>query len=482
MEVRNERNFRDANGYHIKKYHIPAPPVSPRVSEPGSDLESSAVKASVTVEISTTPGLTDEELSPSKDKAPSSSHSIPVKATEVVTPVNADSKPNLWTELFKGSENLHKTGEAFQLPSGEACVRIPNSIIEKNKKAWECFILGQFYHEPPSQGTIHNIVNGIWSKQFRDISVSKMEGNAFLFRIPHAATRRRVIKQGLWHIEGQTMFVADWVPRVIPDKPELTSAHIWLELRDVPLQCFNEEALERIAGLVGHPKCLHPSTINKANLEVAKVLTLKDPRVPLLEAVNAQFESGEIRRIKVSSPWMPPVCPHCKEIGHSLKHCTAAPILCKQCKSRTHSAETCQKAKAAETKPNQSRRAKARSREAPFPTETPASGSFTSTDITFSESGLGKSGDQELEKGSTSGRTSTQQDHQKLKTSEEPEPGQINIDAVSVGIRTDSSDIDSSEAEAERQIAEKESRAVLSGSKKKHKKKKSKRGKGPKSH
>lgn len=351
---------------------LPAP-VSPRVSESGSDLESSAVKTSVTVEISTTPGLSDEELSPSKDKAPSSSQSIPVKATEVVTPVNVDSKPNLWTELFKGSENLHKTGEAFQLPSGEACVRIPNSIIEKNKKAWECFILGQFYHEPPSQGTIHNIVNGIWSKQFRDISVSKMEGNAFLFRIPHAATRRRVIKQGLWQIEGQTMFVADWVPGVIPDKPELTSAPIWLELRDVPLQCFNEEALERIAGLVGHPKCLHPSTINKANLEVAKVLTLIDPRVPLLEAVNAQFESGEIRRIKVSSPWMPPVCSHCKEIWHSLKHCTAAPILCKFCKSRTHTNESCSKAEA-ESKKSQSRRSKARARDEVPLAEPPAGG------------------------------------------------------------------------------------------------------------
>uniref|UniRef100_M4EG89 Uncharacterized protein n=1 Tax=Brassica campestris TaxID=3711 RepID=M4EG89_BRACM len=40
---------------------LPAP-VSPRVSESGSDLESSAVKTSVTVEISTTPGLSDEEL------------------------------------------------------------------------------------------------------------------------------------------------------------------------------------------------------------------------------------------------------------------------------------------------------------------------------------------------------------------------------------------------------------------------------------
>lgn len=49
----------------------------------------------------------------------------------------------------------------YTLDSGEACVTIPNSVVEKNKKAWEYFILGQFYEEPPARGAIHAIVNGI---------------------------------------------------------------------------------------------------------------------------------------------------------------------------------------------------------------------------------------------------------------------------------------------------------------------------------
>ncbi|CAN7037531.1 unnamed protein product [Brassica rapa subsp. trilocularis] len=222
------------------------------------------------------------------------------------------------------------------LPSGESCVTIPNSVIEKNRKSWDSFIIGQFYSDPPSQGTIQTIVNGIWSKQFRDITVSKMEGFAFLFRIPNVSTRAYVLKQCLWQIEGQTMFVAKWEPGIVPTKPELTTAPIWLELRDVPLQFFNEEALEHIASQVGDPKFLHPQTANKTNLEVAKVFTIIDPRVPLPEAVNARFESGEVRRIRVSSPWMPPVCSFCKEIGHPIKRCKKAPITCKFCKSTAH--------------------------------------------------------------------------------------------------------------------------------------------------
>ncbi|XP_023633812.1 uncharacterized protein LOC111829305 [Capsella rubella] len=123
------------------------------------------------------------------------------------------------------------------------------------------------------------------------------------------------MNQRLWKIDGQTMFVADWEPGMAPVNPELTIAPIWLELRNVPLQCFNEEGLEHIAGLVGHPDCLHPDTKDKSNLEVAKVFTFIDPRKPLPEGVNVQFDSGEIRRVVVSSPWMPPICPHYWEPG-----------------------------------------------------------------------------------------------------------------------------------------------------------------------
>ncbi|KAG7529879.1 Reverse transcriptase domain [Arabidopsis suecica] len=204
----------------------------------------------------------------------------------------------------------------------------------------------QFYSEPPAQGTVHAIVNGIWSRFHRDISVTKMEGNAFLFRVPNSSTRNRILSQGLWQIEGQTMFVAKWKPGSIPQKPELSSAPVWLELRNVPLQFFNEDGFEFIAGLVGEPKGLHPSTANMTNLEVAKVFTLIDPRKPLPEAVNVQFPSGEISRVLVSSPWMPPICSFCKEVGHILKRCKLAPVSCSACKSTCHSAAACPRAKA----------------------------------------------------------------------------------------------------------------------------------------
>lgn len=152
-----------------------------------------------------------------------------------------------WVDLVKGSaKKLSKKSPGYPLPSGELCVKIPNVVIERNRKSWDLFIIGQFYSDPASQGTLHNIVNGIWSRQYRDISVSKMEGNAFLFRIPNSYTRSRVLNQIMCQIEGQTMFVAKWEPGLVPVKPELSSSPIWLELRNVPFQFFHEKGLSAL--------------------------------------------------------------------------------------------------------------------------------------------------------------------------------------------------------------------------------------------
>lgn len=172
---------------------------------------------------------------------------------------------------------------------------------------------------------------------------------------------------------------------------------------------------------------------------------------------------------------MPPVCSHCKEIGHSLKHCRAAPILCNRCNSRTHTSETCQKPPTVETKQSQSRRGRAKSRDVLKPDPILTAGTSKSLVIPFSESTLGKS--EITEKAEGSGKqihSSTGDNHGTLATHKE---------YASAGVVTDSSNIDSSEAEMERSITEKQSSFETPGSKKKQKKKnkKGKRGKDPKS-
>lgn len=137
------------------------------------------------------------------------------------------------------------------------------------------------------------------------------------------------------------MFVAKWSPGIQQNKPELEMVPVWIELSGIPLQFFNPDALKEIAGLVGHPVRLHPSTENLTYIEVAKVYIVIDPRKPLPKFVNARFESGDISRISVSSPWFPSLCSYCKKVGHTISRCKSAPKTCTLCNSVKHITENC---------------------------------------------------------------------------------------------------------------------------------------------
>lgn len=72
---------------------------------------------------------------------------------------------SFWRDKVKtGTANLDPVETPVTLASGEACVHIPNSVIKKNRKSWDSFIIGQFYEEAPARGAVHAITNGMWSK------------------------------------------------------------------------------------------------------------------------------------------------------------------------------------------------------------------------------------------------------------------------------------------------------------------------------
>ncbi|KAL1224881.1 hypothetical protein V5N11_016097 [Cardamine amara subsp. amara] len=327
---------------------VPVPDLSPQLT--GSKLPVTEKLAEVTASteaLTSKPATATIATTWTPAPAPSSSAkeaSAHPAVSESQTPVTPSQTKLKWVDLIKGpSAKMTKKGTPFLLDSGEKCVLIPNEVIQRNHRKWDCFIIGQFHRNLPSHGALHAIFNGIWSNKARDITVSKLGPRTVLIRIPNSASRIRVLSQGMWSIEGQTMFVADWSPGLNPELPELTEVPVWLEFREVPPHFFSEEGLEHIAGLVGDPVVCHPQTQSMTNLEVAKVLTIIDPTKDLPEAVNAQFGTGEISRIKVSCPWLPPICKHCHAMGHSIRRCPTAPIMCEGCNSTAHPPEMCPK-------------------------------------------------------------------------------------------------------------------------------------------
>ncbi|KAL1193633.1 hypothetical protein V5N11_017528 [Cardamine amara subsp. amara] len=213
----------------------PPPPVAsskasvPNLVSHGCSLPS---KDSATVEIPTDPAsklLLSTPVASTSKVVGSVTKTPLLRSTKLSSKVDVDSvSPDLpvsssWCDTVKGgSSAITKCGSPFKLETGEHCVVIPNKVIEESKPLWKDFVVGQFYRDPPSFGKIKALVNLLWSKWQRDITVTKLDSeNSYLFKIPNISARQRVVREGIWSIDGSTMFVAPWIPGVKPSKPAL---------------------------------------------------------------------------------------------------------------------------------------------------------------------------------------------------------------------------------------------------------------------
>lgn len=154
-----------------------------------------------------------------------------------------------------------------------------------------------------------------------------------LVRIPSDYLRQKILEKRVWYV-GDSMFQAvQWSSSASFSSPPLESIQIWAHLKGVPLDLRHQEGLSLVAGIVGDPKETDEFTLNLVSLTLSHVKVAVNLTKPLPSVVEFTRESGEVVEVLVTYPWVPPTCPHCKELGHIVRNCLQLPPPTKQAAS-----------------------------------------------------------------------------------------------------------------------------------------------------
>lgn len=235
-------------------------------------------------------------------------------------PVN---KPRVSDSGFNWAKNLTSSGKLlvssapiFISAEGRPRVKVSNDVFERGAKLHEDFIVGIFYGKPPSYGKIWGVLNFPWGKDKR-VTVHNLTNNAFLFYIPSPSLRNRVLQQELWHVGSSPFFVTAWKSEFSFNPPSLEKAPVWTSIKDIPFDLITPEGLSIICRPLVRAVDHKPfTTINSAEVKV--IVDLTKPLPPVLEL---EREDGQVLLLKVTYPWLPPLCPLCNEIGHKASLC-----------------------------------------------------------------------------------------------------------------------------------------------------------------
>ncbi|KAL0927641.1 hypothetical protein M5K25_001836 [Dendrobium thyrsiflorum] len=129
-----------------------------------------------------------------------------------------------------------------------------------------------------------------------------------------------VLSGGPWFGRGHIVGIEKWTPEFSSSSLKGLTSPIWVRMPHLPLACWDEVNVARIASLVGHPLWIDGDMFQWRRRELARVCVrvALDAQLPLcvwVEGSSGRFFK-KIEYEKISS-----FCFKCRRIGHLIKDC-----------------------------------------------------------------------------------------------------------------------------------------------------------------
>ncbi|KAJ4881254.1 Uncharacterized protein Rs2_38309 [Raphanus sativus] len=272
------------------------------------------------------PPLPPSRNSPLKPPRPLPSLSL-LPLPPPLTPSPANPIANDWASKVKKTidRSLSRLSPVSLSPEGVPRVIIPEEVYEQGAELHRDFVVCRFFGRLPAYTLIQNVLNYMWGKgKHLEIHMSPAT-NSVLVRLPNEFIRQKITQKAFWYVDTTMFHVSQWAAHADDYSPSLKRIQLWAHLIGVPFDLIHRQGLSHIAGQIGEPKETDDWTLNLTSISVAHVKVEVDASLPLPSVIEVGRQNGSFVEVSVEYPWVPPICSHCKEIGHILRNCPMLP-------------------------------------------------------------------------------------------------------------------------------------------------------------
>ncbi|KAK8673859.1 hypothetical protein V6N13_112169 [Hibiscus sabdariffa] len=193
-------------------------------------------------------------------------------------------------------------------------------ILADGARQWENALLGNFLGKSPPLGVFQKMVDKLWGRE-GSITICFLAPSVYVLNFPSQKVRDWVLVSGPWHIQQKALMLRKWVPGMISEVLDLSSAPVWIKLWHVPLELFSQKGLGCIASALGKPLYTDRAIVLKQSLEFAKICVNVDASFELPKFVLVELSEGNCIDVGVELVWAPPRCEHCCIFGHLGDNC-----------------------------------------------------------------------------------------------------------------------------------------------------------------
>ncbi|XP_020704540.1 uncharacterized protein LOC110115610 [Dendrobium catenatum] len=158
-----------------------------------------------------------------------------------------------------------------------------------------------------------------WRK-FGNFHMTSIGLNWILCSFKSLEAMDEVLSGGPWFVGGYIVGMDKWSPHFDPKSFKGISAPIWIRLPCLPLYCWDEENIIRIASRVGVPMILDGNSFKWGKREFARVCVCLNMENSLPHGIWVDKIAGRFFQ-KIEYEKIDSICYQCGKVGHDSKIC-----------------------------------------------------------------------------------------------------------------------------------------------------------------
>ncbi|XP_048494461.1 uncharacterized protein LOC125494741 [Beta vulgaris subsp. vulgaris] len=215
-------------------------------------------------------------------------------------------------------------GLKFVAPSivnGDRIAKLDKVEIEKQSECWMNALVVYVVGQNPTLNSITQYINAHWVCSDEPVIFKHDEG-FFIVRHKSREERDKVLYTRPHLFYGKPIIIKHWSANFNFHDEILKVVPIWTKFPNLPLSCWGEDSLSRIASLLGVPLYDDECTSKGLRVSYDRVLIEIDVTQEIPREVAVEDPNGKRFQQKVLFDWLPPFCKKCQMVGHNCNKAT----------------------------------------------------------------------------------------------------------------------------------------------------------------
>lgn len=122
--------------------------------------------------------------------------------------------------------------------------------ISRARQCFQSSLYGKFYGKSPPFEQVKEILSSKWN-DLGSYQISDLPNGCLLIRCGTMEAMQRLLFEGPWAVNSNILQLGPWQPFFEPAFMKLSTAAIWIQLYNFPVEFWDGESLESISSLLG---------------------------------------------------------------------------------------------------------------------------------------------------------------------------------------------------------------------------------------